>query len=354
MPVETPRYKYSLLGSEVFSWLADRQMLDGEADSDVRLVADELVLPELRIARLWHTSASYRVHRESSTALLLLQIEGAMSIECDAWEAPAELSPGDVAILAVGGHSFRFSSGATTARYEVDYDLDGLPQSARDELTVGRIFYAPAREYRDAVAAASNAALNSGMDVKNAGFSDFAAGVRHLTTALLVQALESTSPLPMTPSSALYRSAMRVIAVKATDPEFDVELLAEAVSTSPRNLRHVFARAGASAKAALTAERVRIARTYLAKNASGGSFSQTEIARLSGFRDVRALRRAVTATGEQVPTRREDAAAKEGAGASESVRSAPRRDTASLPNVFTAREDSVQPDPLTSAVGAST
>ncbi|AND15309.1 hypothetical protein [Rathayibacter tritici] len=336
MPTETPRYKYSLLGSEVFSWLADRQMPDGEADSDVRLVADELVLPELRIARVWNTSASYRVRRDSSTALLLLQIEGVSSIECDAWDAPAELSPGDVAILPGPEHSFRISSSSPTARYEVDYDLDALPRPARDELTGGRIFLAPAREYRDAVAAASNAALNSGMDVEDAGFSDFAAGVRYLTTALLVQALESTSPWLMTPFSDLYRGALRTIAAKATDPDFDIELLAAAVSTSPRNLRHVFARAGASAKASLTAERVRIARIYLSKNAAGASFSQTEIARLSGFRDVRALRRAMSATADGVPSGRESAAETEGAGASESVRSSPGRDAATRPPVFLA------------------
>lgn len=338
MPTETPRYKYSLRGPEALSWLADRNMVESSDDeTDVRLVADELVLPDLRMARVWHTGASYRVTRHASNALVLLQIEGTATIESDSWVQPAELGAGDVAVLPGGEHSFRFTSTSPTARYELDYDLDVLPRAVRDELAAGKIFVAPAKEYRDAVAATSNAALNSGMSVQDAGFSDFATGVRHLMTALLLQALETTSPWLMTASSALHRSAMRMIAAKATDPDFDVELLAAAISTSPRNLRHVFAQAGSTAKASLTAERVRIARTYLARNAEGSSFTQTEIARLSGFRDVRALRRAVRKIGDWTPGRRQASAdGDDETPASDLARTAPHRDTGLLRTVSSA------------------
>lgn len=269
MPAETPRYKYSLRGQDALAWLAERDMCGEDVgDSEIRLVADEIVLPDLRMARLWHTAASYSIARTSPAALLLLQIEGTCTIDSDEWNEPAELGPGDAAVLP-GGTRFLLSSESTTARYELDYELDVLPPAAREELARGKILVAPAREYRDAVAATSNAALNSGMSLRDAGFSDFAAGVRHLTTALLLQALETSSPWLLTSTSALHRSAMRVIAARAADPDFDVESLAAAVRTSPRNLRHVFAQAGTTAKVALTAERVRLARQNLARRAEG-------------------------------------------------------------------------------------
>ncbi|PPH22960.1 hypothetical protein C5C31_08505 [Rathayibacter rathayi] len=313
MPAETPRYKYSLRGQDALAWLAEREMCGEEVgDSEIRLVADEIVLPDLRMARLWHTAAAYTIARTSQSALLLLQIEGTCTIDSDEWNEPAELGPGDAAVLP-GGTRFGLSSESTTARYELDYELEVLPPAAREELAQGRILVAPAREYRDAVAATSNAALNSGMSLRDAGFSDFAAGVRHLMTALLLQALETSSPWLLTSTSALHRNAMRVIAARAADPGFDIESLAAAVRTSPRNLRHVFAQAGTTAKVALTAERVRLARQQLARRAEGRSLTRAEVARLSGFRDVRALRRAVAkqvdeGLAEEPATRRETGA----------------------------------------------
>lgn len=301
MRQQSSRYNYSLRGTEALRWLAERGMAEeSEDEPDIRLVADEILQPELRMTRLWHTGASYRVTCHSSSALLLLQIEGVASVDSAPWDTSAALGPGDVALLPGGAHSFRFSSTSPTARYELGYDLDALPMPVRDELSAGRVFTAPTTEYRDAVAATSNAALNSGMSAQDAGFSDFKTGLQYLMTALLLQALETTSPWLMTPSSVLHRGAMRVISSRAADPEFDVEMLAEAIRTSSRNLRYVFAQAGSTAKESLTAERVRIAEVYLSRNTGGASFALAEIARLSGFRDVRALRRALAKFGERV------------------------------------------------------
>lgn len=56
------------------------------------------------------------------------------------------------------------------------------------------MFSRPAKEYRDAVAATANIALNSSMTEGEAGFVDFGMGLRSLTTALLLHALEATAP----------------------------------------------------------------------------------------------------------------------------------------------------------------
>ncbi|MBF4461351.1 MULTISPECIES: helix-turn-helix domain-containing protein [unclassified Rathayibacter] len=137
-----------------------------------------------------------------------------------------------------------------------------------------------------------------------AGFADFGMGLRHLTAALLQHAFDTSAPVGPNAVSPLHHAALRVIATRATDADFDVTMLADAVGTSPRNLRHVFAQAGSWAKVELTAERVRRARAYLAQSVGNPQFTPAEIARLSGFRDVRALTRALAKhDGEAPPPR---------------------------------------------------
>ncbi|MHC2185686.1 transcriptional regulator GlxA family with amidase domain [Rathayibacter agropyri] len=158
------------------------------------------------------------------------------------------------------------------------------------------MFSRPAKEYRDAVAATANIALNSSMTKGEAGFADFGIGLRSLTTALLLHAPEATAPDLPEDAESLHRAALRVISMRATDPDFTVESLARAIGSSSRTLREVFAQAGCSAKAALTAERVRRARAHAAAGKDGERFTVGEVARLSGFRDARALRRALAKT----------------------------------------------------------
>ncbi|WP_219812722.1 hypothetical protein, partial [Rathayibacter rathayi] len=205
------------------------------------------------------------------------------------------VSAGPLAVsLRLGGpSSFRFTAARPVARYQVEFDLAGLPAPARHELELGMVFSQPSKTYRDAVVTTANIALNSTMVGGEAGFADFGLGLRHLTTALLLHALEATAPEHSDDAESLHRAALRVIAMRATDPDFTVEDLAQAVGRSPRNLRHIFAQAGSSAKAALTEERVRRARMHAADAEHGRRFAASEIARLAGFRDVRALRRAL-------------------------------------------------------------
>ncbi|NRD09642.1 AraC family transcriptional regulator [Rathayibacter agropyri] len=262
-------------------------------------MSDEIRFEGFGAARVWHSEGSYEIARRSPTALLIVQIEGESTLQVPTWgEASRVISPGDVAVLPGGGSSpFQFAATRPVARYQIEFDLAGLPVQARLELELGMVFVQPVRTYRDAVAATANIALNSAMVDKEAGFADFGLGLRHLTTALLLHALEATAPEHSEDTESLHRAALRVIAMRATDPDFTVEALARAIGRSPRNLRHIFAQAGSSAKAALTEERVRRARSHFGTTEHGQRFTAAEIAQLAGFRDVRALRRAL-AKGE--------------------------------------------------------
>lgn len=137
------------------------------------------------------------------------------------------------------------------------------------------------------------------MGSEEAGFIDFGIGLRHLKTALLLHAPDATAPELSEDAERVHRAALRVISMRATVPAFTVESLADAIGTSSRNLRYVFAQAGSSAKAALAAERVRRARDHAVPREYGQRFTPAEIARLSGFRNVRALRRALARVDEE-------------------------------------------------------
>lgn len=292
MSQESARRKFSLHGEGSRIWLADRHIF-GEVGPDFRVVSDEIVFAGFRAARLWHNEGEYSIARPSSTALLLVQIEGESILSSSLWGAGEALGPGGVAVLPGATAAFHFSAARPVARYQIEYDLAGLPLLARTELGKGMVFSNPAKEYRNAVTATANIILNSTLSPGDAGLADFGVGLRYLTTALLLNALEGVLSVRQDAEDGIYRAALRVIAKRATDPHFDVESLARAVGTSPRNLRHLFSQEGSSAKAALTAERVRRARAYAAKKSDGLRLSQTEISRLSGFRDLRALRRAL-------------------------------------------------------------
>ncbi|MHC2185692.1 AraC-like DNA-binding protein [Rathayibacter agropyri] len=294
MSPDSLRRKFSLQGEDAQQWLAERGFL-GEFDTTFRLVSDEIRFEGFGAARVWHSEGSYEIARRSPTALLIVQIEGESTLQVPTWgEASRVISPGDVAVLPGGGSSpFQFAATRPVARYQIEFDLAGLPVQARLELELGMVFVQPVRTYRDAVAATANIALNSAMVDKEAGFADFGLGLRHLTTALLLHALEATAPEHSEDTESLHRAALRVIAMRATDPDFTVEALARAIGRSPRNLRHIFAQAGSSAKAALTEERVRRARSHFGTTEHGQRFTAPEIAQLAGFRDVRALRRAL-------------------------------------------------------------
>ncbi|PPI65300.1 hypothetical protein C5E02_00130 [Rathayibacter rathayi] len=283
----------SLLGEDSRAWLAERDHY-GQLDTAFRLVSDEILVHGLRLARMWHTEGAYVIARRSPAALLLVQIEGECTLRSPVWGTqPRILAPGDVAVLPGGAAPFHLSADRPVARYQIDYDLAGLPAHARIELESGILFSRPAKGYRDAVTSTANIAFNSSLSEGEAGFADFAVGLRHLSTALLLHALEATAPDLPEDAGSLHRAALRVISTRATDPDFTVESLAHAVGTSSRTLREVFAQTGSSAKAALTGERVRRARVHAAVGEDGDRFTTAEVARLSGFRDARALRRAL-------------------------------------------------------------
>lgn len=296
MSPDSLRRKFSLQGDDAQQWLAERDFF-GEFDNTFRLVSDEIRFEGFGAARVWHSEGSYSIARHSPTALLIVQIEGEATLQVPMWgEEPRVISAGDVAVLPGGGGApFRFSATRPVARYQLEFDLAGLPAQARLELEFGMVFAQPVKAYRDAVAATANIALNSSMVEKEAGFADFGLGLRHLTTALLLHALDATAPEHLEDTESLHRAALRVIAMRATDPDFTVEALAHAIGRSPRNLRHIFAQAGSSAKTALTEERVRRARLH-STTEHGQRFTAAEIAQLAGFRDVRALRRALEKT----------------------------------------------------------
>ncbi|MBF4461355.1 MULTISPECIES: hypothetical protein [unclassified Rathayibacter] len=293
MAPDSLRRKFSLQGDDAQQWLAERDFF-GEFDTTFRLVSDEISFEGFGAARVWHSEGSYEIDRRSPTALLIVQIEGESTLQVQTWgEAARVISPGDVAVLPGGGAPFQFAATRPVARYQIEFDLAGLPAQTRLELELGMVFAQPVKTYRDAVAATANIALNSAMVDKEAGFADFGLGLRHLTTALLLHALAATAPEHSEDTESLHRAALRVIAMRATDPDFTVEALARAIGRSPRNLRHIFAQAGSSAKTALTEERVRRARSHFGITENGQLFTAPEIAQLAGFRDVRALRRAL-------------------------------------------------------------
>lgn len=301
MAQSADRGRRSLRAQDALDWLSARSVsVPDDAPRDINLVTDELIGSGGRIARLWHTATRYDIGFVDAKALVMVQIEGTVSIASETWPQRAVVKAGEVILLSKGAAPFNVESSVPVARYEIELELSLIAPQIQQLLATGRTI-APAPAFLNAVIAAANAVLNNPVDPDGVAFASFVTGMQHLVAGLIQDEIADDLPFLRTPRVQIYEEAMRVISARAPEMDFSIGILAAGMRVSERSLRYAFASVGTTARDALTAERVRIAKSYLASDERGPRPSVSAVATASGFSDIRAMRRAFTKLGEDLP-----------------------------------------------------
>lgn len=293
--VPTAQKGVSLRGVEAVQWLAARgsQVLD---QREVALVTDEVAGGGFRLARIWHTAASIELTVDAGRVLIVLPVEGGVTLDSARAGLSTPLSPGDALVLAHGSVTSS-TAAASVARFEVVLDAAMIPGPQRELIGAHLVLSAVTPALRSTLIAASNAALNSDFDPRSQGFPALRLAFAHLAVAVVTSHLGDDSREKYSHREVLlYRSATEIISQRAHDPLFTIAALAHELRISERYLHRVFSAAGTSPAAEIRAARTAIARSYSAGEA-GRVLPATEVARLAGFRNITALRRALRQTG---------------------------------------------------------
>ena len=280
-----------LRDDDAATWFRERG-LEVADEKLLYVAANELRTDEFRFVRVWHSAASITTKRMHEKARLLVQVEGESLIRSDTLEST--LGPGGIAILPA--HiPFSIVSTQNVGRYELHFDLGNLSDQISQHLRGGVVYPQVTSAYRDILIGAGNSALNSTTAPSDRGYAGFRTAITSLATAMLIEEVESRKLLDRSRIETLDFAARQVIIENATVPGFSVSHLAQTLGISTRRLQMVFSYSGTTPKQAITEERVRRAQALLDPEGGTRRLTRKDIARLSGFRDVGALRRALAA-----------------------------------------------------------
>ncbi|MCJ1695502.1 hypothetical protein C1I63_08745 [Rathayibacter caricis DSM 15933] len=283
----TLRRGVTLTGEEALGWLAARGTVVA-GRHDLSLVTDELTGAGFRLARLWHTSVSAEVTVAEGSALVVVPVEGDADVE------GAVLAPGAVLVLAAGSVTATVSE-PSIARFEVALDAAMIPAPLRDLIGAHAVLADVPVSFRVALVSAANAVLNTDLDPRSQGLPGLRLAFSHLAVAIVSAGLEGVPRDRVSLRELeLHRRAMSIIAERARDPLLTIEVLAGELRISERYLHRVFTSAGSTPAVEIRAARAAVARSY---DDGTRALTAAERARLAGFANATAMRRALRRTG---------------------------------------------------------
>lgn len=271
-------------GEGALAWLADNGWQVSSAAAPFLLHADVFSDSTIYIRRTWHSSGVLRATPalgscvEGPAALLVLEGRGVASVggrklTLAAWDL----------LLFDPRAPFAIRADTTWATIQIGlrwecviprYLDSRLPLKISCDSGVGSI-----------LVSAASATVTSSLRPNEPACTFVARGLEGLLTGLVMRSDARISLL----GDDLYRRAMLIIAESHTDPDLSVERLATLLRVSRRTIECVFATSGMPPGKTLRRFRLSTAQAL----ESQGIHSRAEIAQLSGFRDLRSLRRAL-------------------------------------------------------------
>ncbi|QHC68253.1 hypothetical protein GSU68_17865 [Rathayibacter sp. VKM Ac-2759] len=270
----------SLQGPPVVDWFAGRSA-SITSPSRLQLFADEIAADGFRLGRVWTSAARIDVDAHPLLTRLLFQVDGDTGLLLGG--RPGTFSAGDVAVIPPGT-PFTLRSEEGTARYEIEVRLSGVPDPVLAAIGEGLVLRTPDSVLRTVFLSTATEALNSDVQVTDPGFASFRIAMAHLAIGFLIGELDGE---PRSRLSDLRRRADEIIADRAADPDFGVAALALELGVSRDYLFRIYRATGTTPGNELRAVRVALAASHPG--------AQAEVARLAGFRNVKALRRAAEA-----------------------------------------------------------
>lgn len=279
--------EFSLQGEPARAWLLDRGVRSSD-DPLFRLVADEIRQDGFRLARVWHSAGRLCFEREPDTALLIVQIEGAVDLG-DSAGPFRPVQPGEAVLVSCG---LDLVARENSARYEIEMPKSTLaPLVAALFAADGRVID-PVAAYRGVLLAVVNAALNGGVTVADPGFPAFRSSVRGLVAALLAEVVRDDRSAVPDSLRLLFLRACERIEEASSDPGFTAAALAQRLGVSPSYLRRACAAHDTTASAQIRSARLRAAREHAHSVGTNGLGRGADVVAIAGFANRRALSRA--------------------------------------------------------------
>lgn len=279
-------------GADAERWFASHGLT--ASARGLQLFTDEIVTGGFRVARLWHSASDLRTLDARREFLVIVQLEGTVHMRFrDTGAAVHEVAPGDVVIVPVGSRYWMNSAGPV-ARIEIETVASALPKTVIETFDREVVLPNPSPGTRGILSAAIHTALNSDIEPTDPSFSSFAQAIGHLIAGVVAEDIRARTSGRVLRTEHLYREALKLIALRASDNSFAVASLVKELQLSERYLRRVFADNGTTAQKEIRAARLLLARQYLSDaELQGRRMTLTEVARLSGFRHAQTLRTAL-------------------------------------------------------------
>jgi len=270
-------------------WLGDLGWDAQPIDGAMRMFGDRFADAAISVARIWLNAAVLRPVAHHGVLRVVLVVDGTAVLEAQNWRI--ELKPWDLVLLdattptwitATGGFGF-MQFIAENESLEKYHPRPGVP-----------ILFSEPRSAQ-LFAAMVSTTIGIGLTPEEPGTPFIARAFENIVATVMSRSTtQDASDEAWRAPSDLTR-ALAAIAAHHGDPDFDVERLAALVHLSRRQLARIFAGAGTSPSAA-----IRRARLATADSVAGSipAPHRDSIARASGFRDHRALRRARVLAGD--------------------------------------------------------
>lgn len=277
-------------GAEAREWLARHGVVVAGGGGRLRLFADAVVSEELVLRRMWHTGREVHRQGRSRGAVVILLVEGVLTV-------------GDAAgtewAVETGGGLVLWSDSAVTATSE--------GRCGTIEVAVGRQvlerFFAwtdvgvtlipagavTARILLAAVSTALTGSVRPGDPAWPLVGGMMGSGVG----ALLAEIGPAVRPSAPATAVRLLRRAHTVIERHCGDAAFDVRTLASELSVSVASLYSAFAHAPSTPAQTIRAARVRLAQRMLDLRVAPTAADQAAVAELAGFTSAEAMSRAL-------------------------------------------------------------
>lgn len=253
------------------------------------LIADWGESPGFGAYRGWHSAGLIRLASEERRLHATLVLEGTM--RCVVNGVEMDVGPGE--ILIVQGSSQATLAALTEVRsYNWALTTAALENRIFRSMLNEPIFLDEAP--RSPLVAATNALLNTHALSNVAASYAYGRGIEQILAGMLLDRPQHRRPTSGTPCpDSLLVTAQNVIEQHFRDPSFSMVRLAAALHVSIPTLYRLYQALGTTPRTEIVTRRVVEATTLLDQRRPQDTTDLREIAELSGFRGVRALREAL-------------------------------------------------------------
>lgn len=280
----------ALEGESAGAWLVERGWRPDGSARALRVAGDVVRSDDFAVGRIWHNALRLtRLPGPPGTAGTII-LEGDIDVRTE--EGSMRLASGEGVLFDATKPSEWVASRATAtlelrvdAQFESRYGVTGIHSAER--------LRADSRLMRMLSGLANSAVSNSDADDPTWPLQQ--ASLENLFAAVISESADGQVDSRSPARDRLLRAASRRIDARARDSSFTIAALATELSVSERSIQQAFAAAGSTAKRALTRVRLRHARELL-RRSEGGAADHEAVARLSGFKNARALLRALAAS----------------------------------------------------------